>query len=51
MSMERAAARGNWGAVEWAADLRGATPARDYYLKLPKKQQAKVAALFQRLAE
>lgn len=51
MSMERIAARGNWGTVEWGADLRGVTPARDYYLKLPEKQQAKVVALFQRLAE
>src|SRR5437899_2001182 len=49
--MEGIAARGNWGTVEWAADSRGATPARDYYLNLSEKQQAKVVALFQRLAE
>jgi len=49
--MERITARGSWGTVEWAADSREATPARDYYLNLSEKQQAKVLALFQRLAE
>src|SRR2546427_9764504 len=49
--MERIAARGSWGAVEWATDARGATFARDYYLNLSEKRQAKILALFQRLAE
>ncbi len=49
--MERIAARGAWGTVEWALDSQGNTPARNYYLSLLEKERAKVNALFRRLAE
>jgi len=45
------AAKGAWGKVEWAIDLKGEMPARDYYLKLPDEDKAKVNTLFQRLAD
>lgn len=48
--MERIAARGTWGTVEWALDARGRMPARDFFLALDPADQRKVAALFQWLA-
>jgi hypothetical protein len=48
--MERTAAQGTWGTVEWAFDLRLRLPARDFFLALEPADQRKVAALFQWLA-
>ena len=51
MQNERVAARGTWGTVEWALDARRAMPAREFFLTLGASDQAKMLALFQRLAE
>jgi hypothetical protein len=48
--MERTAARGTWGTVEWALDARLRMPAREFFLALDPADQRKVAALFQWLA-
>lgn len=48
---ERIAAQGRWGTVEWAVDSQGNLPARKVYLSLSEEDQAKVNALFQRLAD
>src|SRR5262245_42836473 len=48
--MERTAARGTWGTVEWALDARLRMPAREFFLALDPVDQRKVAALFQWLA-
>ncbi|MGH7433764.1 MAG: type II toxin-antitoxin system RelE/ParE family toxin [Candidatus Methylomirabilales bacterium] len=37
--------------VEWVVDLKGAMPAREFYLGLSRGDQAKVMALFRRLAD
>lgn len=37
--------------VEWAVDSKGSIPAREFYLELSKGDQAKVMALFRRLAD
>lgn len=44
------AAKGAWGTVEWAIDLKGEMPAREYYLKLPNPDKAKVNTMFQYIA-
>jgi hypothetical protein len=44
------AASGEWGSVEWAVDCDGRMPARDFYLKLPKEDQAKLMVLFRYVA-
>ncbi|HYB91383.1 MAG TPA: hypothetical protein VEC38_10090 [Candidatus Binataceae bacterium] len=49
--MERVAAKGAWGTVEWAVDKEGSLPARADYEHLDVDRKAKMAALFQRLAE
>jgi len=49
--VERIAATGQWGRVEWAVDAKGAMPARGDFLHLPEANQDKVMALFKRLAE
>jgi hypothetical protein len=49
--MCRIAAKGSWGTVEWAVDSRGDVPAREFFELLPTEDQAKVNALFRRLAE
>jgi hypothetical protein len=49
--VERVAARGAWGTVEWAVGKEGSLPARADYERLDTDRKAKVAALFQRLAE
>ncbi len=46
----RHAAEGQWGRVEWALDAEGQCPARDFYETLEAADQAKMLALFQRLA-
>jgi hypothetical protein len=48
--MERTAAQGGWGTVEWALDARLRMPAREFFLVLEPADQRKVAALFQWLA-
>lgn len=47
----RIAAKGSWGTVEWAVDLRGDLPARKVYLSLSDKNKSKIAALFHYLAD
>lgn len=49
--VERVAARGAWGTVEWAVDKEGSLPARPDYERLDMDRKAKMTALFQRLAE
>ena len=49
--MERVAAKGAWGTVEWAVDKEGSLSARADYEHLDVDRKAKMAALFQRLAE
>jgi len=44
------AAKGSWGTVEWAVDLRGDLPARKVYLSLSDQNKSKIAALFHYLA-
>ena len=44
-------AKGAWGSVLWAVDAAGRRPAKDFYEGLSSQNQAKVLALFQRLAE
>lgn len=44
------AATGDWGVVEWAVDRRGVSNAREFFESLSQKDQAKVLALFKRLA-
>lgn len=48
--VERIAAEGTWGTVEWALDSRKRMPAREFFLGLEPADQRKVAALFQWLA-
>ena len=48
--MQRVAARGNWGTVEWAIDSGGRMPAREVFDDLSNVDRAKIIALFQRLA-
>ena len=48
---DRVAAKGGSGTVEWAIDARGRLPARDFFGGLDAGDQAKVLALFKRLAE
>jgi hypothetical protein len=48
--IERTAARGTWGTVEWALDSRLRMVAREFFLTLDPADQRKVAALFQWLA-
>ena len=48
--MTQIAVKGEWGRVEWASDKNANMPARDYYLALPGKDQAKILPLFQLLA-
>jgi len=49
--VERVAAKGAWGTVEWAVDKEGSLSARADYEHLDVDRKAKMAALFQRLAE
>src|SRR6266545_5870946 len=49
--MARVAVRGTWGTVEWAETASGREPAFDFFGTLDVPDQAKVLALFQRLAE
>jgi hypothetical protein len=49
--LEREAASGRWGRVIWAVDARGRHPAREFFGTLVLSDQAKVQALFGRLAE
>jgi hypothetical protein len=44
------AAKGSWGTVEWAVDLKDDLPARKVYLSLSDKNKAKIDVLFHRLA-
>lgn len=48
---ELVAASGRWGVVLWGLDASGDSPARAFYLEQSKGDQAKLAALFQRLAD
>jgi Phage derived protein Gp49-like (DUF891) len=50
MPVERIAAEGTWGTVEWAFDLRDRMPAKEFFLALDASDQRKIAALFQWLA-
>jgi hypothetical protein len=49
--VDRVAARGSWGTVEWAVDARQSMPAREDYERPIPERKAKVLALFQRLAD
>lgn len=50
--MERVAARGAWGTVEWAVTVSGdVVAARAEFLALSEENQAKVNAIFKLLAE
>jgi hypothetical protein len=49
--VNRTAARGAWGSVEWAVDASGSTAAKTDFENLNDPDAAKVAALFQRLAD
>ncbi len=49
--MARVAVRGTWGTTEWAEAANGQEPAFDFFQTLDASGQAKVLALFQRLAE
>lgn len=44
-------ARGAWGEVRYAVDAHGEMPARDFVEGLSNADQAKVLALFQRIAD
>lgn len=45
------AAKGAWGSIVWAMEASNRRPAQDFYNALPPPDQAKVLALFQRLAD
>jgi hypothetical protein len=49
-SGDRTAAKGTWGTVEWALDLRLRMPGLEFFMTLDPADQRKVAALFQWLA-
>ena len=49
--MDRVAAKGTWGTVEWAVDKEGSLPAREDFECLDVDRKAKMKALFDRLAE
>lgn len=49
--MDRVAAKGTWGTVEWAVDKEGSLPARGDFERLKLDRKAKMQALFDRLAE
>lgn len=49
--MNRIAAKGRWGTVEWAMNAAGGSPAHDYFKGLEDGDKAKLNALFGRLAE
>lgn len=44
-------ASGEWGVVEWAVDASGKVPAREFFRAQKLEDQAKIQALFNRLAE
>jgi hypothetical protein len=50
-SDERLIAAGTWGRVEWAIARNGHLPGKVFYDGLPEKDQAKMLALFKRLAD
>jgi len=45
------AAKGRWGALVWAVDVRGRRPAREFYDALDAADQAKMNALLQRMSD
>lgn len=49
--MDRIAAKGTWGTVEWAIAANGTLPAAVFFAALSVADQNKVLALFARLAE
>lgn len=48
--VERIAAKGTWGTVEWALDARLRMPAQEFFLSLDQVDRDKILALFARLA-
>ena len=48
--MDRVAAKGRWGTVEWATDANGESPAKAFYEGLNDGDKAKMNALFGWLA-
>lgn len=48
--MDRFAAKGRWGTVEWATDANGESPAKAFYEGLGDSDKAKMNALFGWLA-
>ena len=44
-------AKGHWGTVEWATNANGESPARAFFESLDAADQAKMLALFGRLAK
>lgn len=49
--MDRTAAAGTWGRVEWGVDARGRLPARDAFCALDEGKRSKILPLFRLLAE
>jgi hypothetical protein len=49
--VNKVAAKGAWGTVEWAVSTDGSMPAREIFLKLSPAEKAKVLSLFQHLAD
>lgn len=48
--MDRTAAKGDWGTVEWGVDQREKLPARDAFRGLSEADRSKILSLFKLLA-